>query len=123
MLSDGGGAAVLEELGHAKARSAKIYAELIGFGMSGDAHHITSPPEDGEGARLSMANALRDAHLNPSDVQYINAHATSTPLGDVTEIQSILRVFGDKPDHLNSCVRVVSQCPCCADDTCEDAVA
>jgi 3-oxoacyl-[acyl-carrier-protein] synthase II len=95
VLSDGGGAAVLEELEHAKARGAKIYAELIGFGMSGDAHHITSPPEDGEGARLSMANALRDAHLNPSDVQYINAHATSTPLGDRAETLAMKRAFGD----------------------------
>jgi len=95
VLSDGGGAAVLEELEHAKARGAKIYAELIGFGMSGDAHHITSPPEDGEGARLSMANALRDAHLNPTDVQYINAHATSTPLGDRAETLAMKRAFGE----------------------------
>jgi 3-oxoacyl-[acyl-carrier-protein] synthase II len=95
VLSDGGGGAVLEELEHAKARGARIYAELIGFGMSGDAHHITSPPEDGEGARLSMANALRDAHLNPSDVQYINAHATSTPLGDRAETLAMKRAFGD----------------------------
>jgi 3-oxoacyl-[acyl-carrier-protein] synthase II len=95
VLSDGGGAAVLEELEHAKARGAKIYAELIGFGMSGDAHHITAPPEDGEGARLAMANALRDAQLNPSDVQYINAHATSTPLGDRAETLAMKRAFGD----------------------------
>jgi 3-oxoacyl-[acyl-carrier-protein] synthase II len=95
VLSDGGGAAVLEELEHAKARGAKIYAELVGFGMSGDAHHITAPPEDGEGARLSMANALRDARLNPSDVQYINAHATSTPLGDRAETLAMKRAFGD----------------------------
>jgi len=95
VLADGGGAAVLEELEHAKARGARIYAELIGFGMSGDAHHITAPPEDGEGARLSMVNALRDAQLNPNDVQYINAHATSTPLGDRAETFAMKRAFGE----------------------------
>jgi len=95
VLSDGGGAAVLEELEHAKARGAHIYAELIGFGMSGDAHHITAPPEDGEGARLSMVNALRDAQLNPDAVDYINAHATSTPLGDRAETLAMKRAFGE----------------------------
>ncbi|HEY1492489.1 MAG TPA: beta-ketoacyl-ACP synthase II, partial [Steroidobacteraceae bacterium] len=94
VLSDGGGAVLLEELEHAKKRGAKIYAELVGFGMSGDAHHITAPPEDGEGARLAMVNALRDAALNPADVQYINAHATSTPLGDKAETQAMKRAFG-----------------------------
>jgi 3-oxoacyl-[acyl-carrier-protein] synthase II len=95
VLSDGGGAMLLEELGHARARGARIYAELIGFGMSGDAYHITAPPEDGEGARLAMVNALRDAALNAADVQYINAHATSTPLGDASETVAIKRAFGD----------------------------
>ena len=95
VLSDGGGAVVLEELEHAKRRGANIYAELVGFGMSGDAHHITAPPEDGEGARLAMSNALKDASMNPSDVQYINAHATSTPLGDRAETYAMKRAFGD----------------------------
>lgn len=95
VLSDGGGAVILEELEHAKKRGAKIYAELIGFGMSGDAYHITSPPEDGEGARLSMANALKDAAINPSDIQYINAHATSTEIGDKAETIAMKRALGD----------------------------
>jgi 3-oxoacyl-[acyl-carrier-protein] synthase II len=95
VLSDGAGAIVLEEYEHAKARGARIYAEFIGFGMSGDAHHITTPPEDGEGARLAMANAIRDAQINPNEVQYINAHATSTELGDRAETQAMKRAFGD----------------------------
>ena len=95
VAADGGGAIVLEELGHARARGARIYAELAGFGMSGDAHHITAPPEDGEGARLSMRNALRDAALAASDVQYLNAHATSTLLGDRAETVAIKNAFGD----------------------------
>ena len=86
VLSDGGGAVILEELEHASARGARIYAELVGFGMSGDAYHITAPPEDGEGARLAMVECARATpQLNPGDVQYINAHATSTPLGDKAE--------------------------------------
>jgi 3-oxoacyl-[acyl-carrier-protein] synthase II len=95
VLSDGGGAVLLEELEHARGRGARIYAELVGFGMSGDAYHITAPPEDGEGARLAMANALRDAAMNPGDVQYINAHATSTPLGDRAETVAMKRAFGE----------------------------
>jgi 3-oxoacyl-[acyl-carrier-protein] synthase II len=94
VLSDGGGAVVLEELEHARVRGAKIYAEMAGFGMSSDAYHITAPPEDGAGAALAMSNALRDAALNPGDIQYINAHATSTPLGDKAETAAIKATFG-----------------------------
>jgi 3-oxoacyl-[acyl-carrier-protein] synthase II len=100
VLSDGGGAVVMEELEHARRRGARIYAEIVGFGMSGDAHHITAPPEDGEGARLAMVNALADAKLNPQDLQYINAHATSTGLGDKAETFAMKRAFGDHAQRL-----------------------
>ena len=100
VLSDGGGAVILEELEHARRRGARIYAELVGFGMSGDAYHITLPPEDGEGARLAMSNALKDASLNASDVQYVNAHATSTPAGDKAETLAMKRAFGDHARRL-----------------------
>jgi 3-oxoacyl-[acyl-carrier-protein] synthase II len=100
VLSDGGGAVLLEELEHARRRGARIYAELMGFGMSGDAYHITAPPEDGEGARIAMVNALRDAGMNAGDVQYINAHATSTPLGDKAETVALKRAFGDAIKHI-----------------------
>jgi len=100
VLSDGAGVVVLEELEHAKNRGATIYGELAGFGMSDDAHHITSPPEDGKGAALSMNNALRDAGLKPEDVDYINAHGTSTQVGDVAEIAAVKRVFGDHASRL-----------------------
>ena len=98
VLGDGAGVLVLEEYEHAKARGAKIYAELAGFGMSGDGYHITSPPEDGAGAVASMKNALRSAGMDPSEVGYINAHGTSTPQGDIAETRAIKTVFGDKPD-------------------------
>jgi len=86
---------VLEELEHAKARNARIYCELAGYGMSADAHHITAPPEDGGGAARSMANALRNGRLAPTDIDYINAHGTSTPLGDVAECIAVKRAFGE----------------------------
>ena len=94
VLSDGGGAVVLEELEHARARGATIYAEMAGFGMSGYAYHITAPPEDGAGASLAMTNALRDAAMNAQQVQYVNAHATSTALGDRAETAAIKAAFG-----------------------------
>ncbi len=100
VLSDGGGAVVLEELEFARRRGARIYAELVGFGMSGDAHHITLPPEDGEGARTAMVNAMKDASLDPSSVQYVNAHATSTPAGDKAETVALKRAFGDHAQRL-----------------------
>ncbi len=100
VLSDGAGALVVEELEHARARGAPIYAELIGFGMSGDAHHITAPLETGAGAKLCMVNAMRDAGISPADVDYVNAHGTSTPLGDKAETIAIRGAFGDQAEGL-----------------------
>ena len=95
VLSDGAGAMVLEEYEHARRRGANIYAEVIGYGMSADAYHMTLPAQDGEGAAYCMQNALRNAGINPGEVDYINAHGTSTPAGDAVENQAIKRVFGD----------------------------
>ncbi len=97
VLSDGAGALVIEELEHAKSRNANIYAELVGFGMSSDAYHMTAPPASGDGAALAMSNALSDSKLNPDDVDYINAHGTSTPLGDIAETKAIKKVFSKPP--------------------------
>ncbi|EMP55767.1 beta-ketoacyl synthase [Marinobacter santoriniensis NKSG1] len=100
VLSDGAGVLVLEDLEHARKRGATIYGEVIGFGMSDDAHHITAPPEDGEGAARSMANAIRDAGLEPSAIDYINAHGTSTQVGDVAEVSAVKQVFGGHASKL-----------------------
>ena len=95
IIAEGGGMLVLEELEHARKRGAKIYAEVAGYGLSGDAYHMAAPPEDGNGAVRCMEMALADGGLNPADIDYINAHGTSTPLNDVVETGAIKRVFGD----------------------------
>ncbi|MDC0884298.1 beta-ketoacyl-ACP synthase II [Gammaproteobacteria bacterium] len=102
VLSDGAGSIVLEDFDHAKARGANIYAEIIGFGTSSDAHHMTAPPDDGRGAALAMSNAIADAEINSSDIDYINAHGTSTPLGDVAETIALKSVFGENVPQISS---------------------
>lgn len=95
VMGEGAGVVMVEEYEHAKARGAKIYAELVGFGMSGDAYHMTSPPENGEGAAEAMINALEDADVRADQVGYINAHGTSTPAGDIAEVSAVKTIFGD----------------------------
>ena len=102
VLSDGAGSIVLEDFDHAKARGANIYDEIIGFGTSSDAHHMTAPPDDGRGAALAMSNAIADAEINSSDIDYINAHGTSTPLGDVAETIALKSVFGENVPQISS---------------------
>jgi 3-oxoacyl-[acyl-carrier-protein] synthase II len=96
VLGEGAGALVLEEYEHARARGAKIYCELAGYGVSADAHHMTAPPEDGDGGFRAMRNALKDAKLDASAIDYINAHGTSTPLGDVAETVAVKRLLGER---------------------------
>lgn len=101
IMGEGAGCLILEELEHAKARGAKIYAEMVGEGMSADAHHITASHPEGLGAKLVMENALKDAGMKPEDIDYINVHGTSTPVGDVSEAKAIKEVFGDAAYKLN----------------------
>ncbi|MBT4975190.1 MAG: beta-ketoacyl-ACP synthase II [Gammaproteobacteria bacterium] len=102
ILADGAGSLVLEDYEHAKQRNAHIYAEIIGFGMSSDAYHMTAPPEDGKGAALSMKNALIDAEINADEIDYINAHGTSTPLGDLAETRALKTIFTNTMPSISS---------------------
>ena len=101
VMGEGGGVLILEEWEHAKKRGAKIYAELIGTGMSADAHHLTAPHPEGEGAALVMKNAIENAGISPDEVDYINVHGTATPLGDISEAKAIINIFGDHAFKLN----------------------
>ena len=101
VLGEGGASIILEEYEHAKARGAKIYAEIIGGGMSADAHHMTAPHPEGLGAKNVMLNALKDANIDKSEVDYVNVHGTSTPLGDLSESMAIKEVFGEHAYELN----------------------
>ena len=103
VLGEGGGALILEEYNHARNRGAKIYGEVIGFGMSCDAHHITAPHPEGEGARLVMENALKSAQIKIEEIDHINVHGTSTPLGDKSEIKAIEKIFGNHAERINIC--------------------
>lgn len=101
VLGEGGGGIILEDLEHARARGARIYCEMVGGGMTADAHHITAPHPEGFGARNVMKNAMDDAGMTPADIDYVNVHGTSTPLGDVAEVKAIQQVFGEDAYKLN----------------------